>query len=300
MDQLRAIRYFLAVADGSTFTEAAEQFHVPASSISRRITDLETELGATLLQRTTRTVKLTEVGRSYYSQVKNIVSQLEVSNESVRTYHSEPMGHLRISSMVGFGESVILPLMEKFSIQYPKVVLDISLSDEVSTLNRDDIDIAIRGGYPPNERVIAVNLLDNQFYPVASPHYLATNGVPTSAIEFKTHRGLYFRTPNGPTPWLSNLNNQWQDVSAPAVAISNEGSWLIKQAIEGKGIVLFPKWVTQPFVDSGELIEIETSPSVVISQQQNLSVFLLYQKQKYLVPKVKAAVDFLVDNIKEK
>jgi len=297
MDQLRALNYFIAVAESGNFTEAARRFAVPASSVSRRIADLEQQLGASLFQRSTRVVRLTEVGRNYLKQVQPLVAQLAQTNESVRTYQTEPMGTLRISSMVGFGELVLLPLLDEFSERYPKVILDISLTDELSTLNRDDIDIAIRGGYAPNERVVAIKLLDNRFFPVAAPAYLARTGMPAHPSDLRQHAGLYFRTPTGPTAWLSHFDQQWQDVSAPAVAISNHGPWLMARTLAGEGIVLLPKWVTQPYLDRGELVLLNLEPTVSITSHTDPGVFLLYQKHRYLVPKIKRAVDFLVARI---
>lgn len=297
MDQLRAINYFIAVAETSSFTEAAKQFDVPASSLSRRIVDLEQSLSATLLQRTTRVVKLTEVGRDYYTKVKKLVQQLESTNMSVKSYHSDPMGKLRLSTTVGFGENVILPLLDEFSEQYPKVVLDVSLSDELTTFNRDEVDIAIRSGYAPNERVIAVKLKENNFYPVASPAYLEKAGTPKHAEDLKSHVGLFYRTPNGPTPWLSFYSKQWHDVTAPAVVISNSGRWLINKAINGEGILMLPKWSVEENIKAGELLEIKLDQPLNVMQQMDLGVFLLYQKQRYSVPKVKVAVDFLIEKI---
>ena len=221
MDQLRAIRYFSKVAETGSFTKAASAFKVPPSSLSRRVSDLEKSLGATLLKRSTRVVKLTEVGQVYYNDMQHILNQLEQSKETVRSYQTTPMGRLRISSMVGFGEKILLPLLDEFGKLYPEIVLDVSLSDELSALGRDDVDIAIRGGYAPNERVIAIRLMDNGFIPVAAPSYLKVYGVPSHVMELKEHKGLYFKAPNGPTPWLCHLNDQWHDVSGPAVAISN-------------------------------------------------------------------------------
>ena len=168
MDQLRALRYFTAVVETGSFTQAAKRFSVPASSLSRRVADLEKSLGATLLKRSTRTVQVTEIGRSYFEQVRELLLQLEQSDESVRSYQARPMGRLRISSTVGFGERILLPLLEEFSQLYPDVLLDVSLSDELSTLGRDEVDIAIRGGYAPNERVLAIKLMSNQFIPAAA------------------------------------------------------------------------------------------------------------------------------------
>ncbi|MEM7019046.1 MAG: LysR substrate-binding domain-containing protein [Pseudomonadota bacterium] len=298
MDQLRAIRYFCKVAETGNFTKAAQTFGVPPSSLSRRVADLEKSLSATLLKRSTRMVKLTEVGQIYYNEIQEILSRLEHSDEIVRNYQAKPMGQLRISSMVGFGERILMPHLAEFSELYPEIVLDVRLSDELSMLGRDDVDIAIRGGYAPNERVLAVKLMDNEFIPVAAASYLAEMGTPESVMELQHHKGLYYRTPIGPSPWLCNVDGVWQDVSAPAVAISNNGRWLMEKAAAGQGILMTPRWALETFPDSGTLEELTFDPVLRVTQNADMGVYLLYQKQRYLVPKIKAAVEFLVARMK--
>ncbi|MBV1911457.1 MAG: LysR family transcriptional regulator [Kangiellaceae bacterium] len=294
MDQLKALKYFVAVVETESFTNAAARFSVPPSSLSRRIADLESSLGANLLKRSTRVVQVTEIGRDYYSQVSQIIDDLEQSNEAVKSYQLKPKGQLRISCMTGFGDRILLPLLEEFSELYPDIILDVHLSDELSDLSRDNVDIAIRGGYAPNERVVALRLMDNLFVPAASKSYLQRMGVPQNALQLKDHKGLYYRTPIGPTPWLCEVEGQWQDVSAPAVAISNAGRWLLSKAVQGQGIIMLPKWVLQPYIDSGELQLLEINPQLSTTQNPEFAIYLLYQKQRYHVPKVKVAVDFLV------
>lgn len=300
MDQLRAIKYFVKVAETGSFTKAAQHFSVPPSSLSRRVADLENSLGATLLKRSTRVVKLTEIGAEYYRQVGEVLTQLEYSNETVRSYQARPTGTLRISAMAGFGQQILLPLLDEFSERYPKVILDVHLSDELSAMGRDDVDIALRGGYAPNERVVAIKLMDNQFIPAASSAYLQQMGTPQHALELREHKGLYFRTPTGPISWLCEIDGQWQDVSAPAVAVSNGGEWLLEKAVRGQGIVMLPRWVLKPYLERGELTELKISPPLGITQNPALGIYLLYQKQRYHVPKIKAAVDFFVARIKGK
>lgn len=298
MDQLRAIRYFCKVVETGSFTQAALSFHVPPSSLSRRVADLERSLGATLLKRSTRAVKLTEIGRTYYAQVNDILRQLELSNDTVRSYQTVPTGKLRISAMVEFGEPMLFPLLEEFSERYPQIILDVRLSDELTAFSRDDVDIAIRGGYAPNERVVAIKLMGNQFVTVATQAYLARYGVPNSPLELANHYGLYYRTPNGPLRWVSEINGQWQDVSAPQVAISNNGKWLLSKVLAGQGMMMAPRWLLKDYLLSGELKELVFNPAINITSSDDLGIYLLYQKQRYLVPKVKAAVDFLVARIK--
>ena len=299
MDQLKAIHYFQSVAELGSFTKAAKKFSVPPSSLSRRVSDLEESLGATLFKRTTRSVQLTEIGREYLKQTQQIVQQLEEVNESVKSYQTKPMGKLKISSMVGFGEAVLLPLMAEFNQLYPDIVLDISLSDELSTLGRDDVDIAIRGGYAPNERVLAIPLLNNQFVPVASPGYLRDHGTPSSPQDLTSHQALVYRTPMGPQSWYYQQDDQWQIAKYIEKAVSNNGPWLGRKAAGGEGIMMAPRWSVKPYLDSSELVELDIKPELSISQGTKLAVYLLYQKQRYLVPKVKVAVDFLITRVRD-
>lgn len=299
MDQLKALKYFVKVVETGSFTKAAKMLSVPSSSLSRRVADLEQSLGATLLTRSTRSVNLTEIGQTYYQQVREILASLAYSDELVRSYQSTPMGVLHISSMVGFGERMLLPLLDEFSALYPEIMLNVSLSDEVTMLVRDQVDIAIRGGYAPDERVIAIKLMENNFIPVAASSYLQEYGTPVTALELNKHKGLYFKTPTGATPWLCQIKGQWQDVSAEAVLVSNNGRWLVDKAIAGMGILMMPRWALNPYLVSGELHELHLKPPISITQNANLGVFLLYQKQRYQVPKVKAAVDFLIAKVKD-
>lgn len=298
MDQIRALRYFNEVAQNGNFTAAAKKFDVPASSISRRIADLESKLGAQLLTRTTRSVALTEVGRHYFQQTKKILKLLEDSDQSVINYQTKPQGKLKISSMVGFGERILLPILDEFSDRYTDITLDVVLSDEISKLDRDDVDIAIRGGFAPDERVVAIRLMDNEFVPVVSQNYIDQFGLPTSTKELPNHRGLYFKTPMGPTPWLSEIDGQWQDVSAPSMLSSNNGKWLLEKAIVGQGIVMLPRWVVQESLDSGQLKIVEFNEPINITQNQNFAIYMLYQKLAYASPKVKVAIDFIAARVK--
>jgi DNA-binding transcriptional LysR family regulator len=298
MDQLRALKYFVKVVETGSFTQAANLFSVPPSSLSRRIADLEKSLGATLLKRSTRVVILTEIGQRYYQQVSDIINSLEMTDESVRNYQSTPMGVLNISSTVAFGEQLLLPLLDEFSLLYPQVTLNVNLSDELTTLARDEVDIAIRGGYAPDERVIAIKVMNNDFIPVVAESYLEKFGYPTDPLNLRSHQGIYFKTPVGATPWLCEIKGQWHDVSATPLLITNNRQWLLEKAMAGAGILMMPRWAVDKYLKSGELIELNFTPTVTVTRNPKLGMYLLYQKQRYQVPKIKAAVDFLVARIK--
>lgn len=109
---------------------------------------------------------------------------------------------------------------------------------------------------------------------------------------------MYFKTPVGPTPWLCEIKGQWHDVSAPSLLTTNNGNWLLKKAILGQCILMMPRWVLSTYLQSKQLVELDIKPSLTVTQNPSIGIFLLYQKQRYQVPKLKAAIDFLVARIK--
>ena len=299
MDQLKAMRYLLAVARTGSFSEAAKQWDVPPSSVSRRVSELERQLGAELVQRTTRTVSLTEVGAQYCRDAERLLHQLAEADDAVRDYQQAPQGVLKINSMVGFGERVLLPLLDQYVARYSQVTLEVTLSDELSKPGSDDVDIVIRGGFAPEERVMAVRLLDNAFIAVAAPEYLQRHGTPATPQELRAHQGLFFKTPTGPTPWLTEIDGHWQNVSGRAQTVSNNGRWLVRQAIAGKGILMMPEWALREELRRGELQPLTFAAPLVVTQSPEFAVYLLYQKLRYRIPKVRTAVDFICREVQQ-
>lgn len=224
MDKLRALQYLVKVADTLSFSRAAKAFGVPASSISRRITDLEADLGVQLLHRTTRTVRLTEVGALYLEQVRAGIAQLNDAEELVAQRSNTPSGTLRISTMPGYGRLLLLPALQDFGERYPQIVLDVHLSDTLVDLGRDQIDIAIRGGRQPQDRVVARKLDPNRFILAASPQYLATMGTPRTLDDLQGHRALMYRGPNAVIPWQGLDEEGWREIPVTPAFISNDGA----------------------------------------------------------------------------
>ncbi len=299
MDKLKALSYFVETVERGSFSSAAKCYRVPASSISRRIADLEAQLGAQLLVRNTRSISLTEVGKQYFQQAQRVLEQINHADQVVKQYQSQPKGVLKISAMVGFGESVLFPILDQFSEQYPDIILDVVLSDELSKLEKDDVDIAIRGGYAPDERVVAIRLMNNDFVAAASPAYLEKHGCPHNTPDLIHHDGLFFKTPIGPTPWLTEIDGEWQEVSGSLKLVSNHGQWLLNKALQGEGILMLPKWVLQPSFNSGALQELTFDQPLQVSHRKDLAIYLLYQKLEYSIPKIKAAVDFITEKVRE-
>jgi len=297
MDKLRAMQYLLKVADTLSFSRAAKAFGVPASSISRRITDLEAELGVELLHRTTRTVRLTEVGALYAEQVRAGVAQLNDAEELVGQRSSTPSGTLRISTMPSYGQLLLMPALQEFCERYPDIVLDLHLGDALVDLGRDQIDIAIRGGRQPQDRVVARKLDPNRFILAASPQYLARMGTPRTLDDLQGHRALLYRGPNTVIKWQGLDADGWREISVTPAFISNDGASLLAMACQHHGLVLLAEWGLQDYLRRGELVPVTLEQPLSVGRGGEAGIYLLYLQTRYRIPKVRVAVEFLVERL---
>ena len=295
MDKIKALRYFIKVVETSSFTQAARSLSVPASSVSRRIRDLEAELKVDLFHRSTRVVKLSDLGQIYYEQVKDIVTALDDADDFISRRSDVPSGVLRISVMPGYGSLVLQPVLEKFKKRYPEIVLDIELTNQLSDITQNEVDIAIRGTSVLPDRAIAKKLSDNRFVLVASPDYLKTHGIPRQTDELESHSSLLYRGPNGILHWQVYTNNRWRELITQPAYISNDGIYLKRAVLRGEGIALLPSWGIVDELRSGSLKVLEMSDGVVtVSRALHSGIYLLYLKPRYRIARIKAAVDFLV------
>ena len=299
MDKIRALRYFKRVAELHSFTRAAEEFGIPASSISRRIKDLEKMLGVELLQRSTRAVKLTELGTVYYSMIEEGVRVLDDADELVSQRMDAPSGIIRITAMPSYGELVLSPILEKFNQAYPGIVFDLYYSDDLMTLGKDPFDIAIRGGYAPDERVIAKRLSGHEFKLVATPKFLESLGcsMPLSLDTLKSCKTLQYRGPKGLIDWYVMTDDNWEKIDIKPSMICNNGMILSRAALQHQGIAFMPQWGMQPYLDSGEVVEVPTADIISLNRSRDIGIFLLYLRSKYQIPKIKRCVDFLLSHL---
>lgn len=298
MDRLRAIRYFLKVAELGSFTAAAKVLGVPASSLSRRIQDLESELGTSLLHRTTRSVSLTELGTVYRDQVRPAVDQLQHADEMITERPASPSGLLRITSDPGYGTLLLMPALSKLKRTYPKLILDIELTDQVYNLANNEVDLAIRSTADLPERAIARKLADSDHRLVASPSYVAAYGRPTKLADLQEHKMMLYRGPQQLIKWQAETDAGWVEVPAAPVFICNVGRALVTEAVAGTGLGLFPAWGIQEELKEGRLVEISLEDArLSLSRSHSPGIYLLYNQPKYRLNKIKAAVDFLLGEL---
>jgi DNA-binding transcriptional LysR family regulator len=298
MDKLKAMYHLCCIAEAGSFSAAAKLANVPVSTVSRSIQALESELGAELLKRSTRHVALTEIGKIYFNESKDILAAIESAEGRVGSYQNAPSGILRISALPHYAEFRLLPLLKEFQSRYPQIVVDLELSNQASELHRDGADIAIRGGREPDGRVIAQRIEDNTHRLCASISYINKFGTPKAISELSQHRALLYRSPAQVLHWHVESHGTWERVDISTAQISNSLRVIRQGLLTDQGMAMLPAWSIEEEIADGRLrwVPMKETLSIVASHPAS-SIYMLYQQPQYIIPKIKVAVDYFKKNL---
>ena len=294
MDQLRALRYFSKLAQTLSFSETADYFRVPSSSVSRRIKDLEENLGIELFLRTTRSVSLTDLGVLYLAEIKTALQTIEIADEMCKAQSISPSGTVRITAMPAYAELYVLPAIDKMRKLYPDLEFDLNITDQTLSLSSNDADIAIRATSDLPEQVVARQLSKHNFILVASPDFINQNGKPQTSDDLNWFPIFMYRTPRGVLNWQAQKNQIWKDIELTPKYVSNHGQSLLESVVSGQGIALLPSWGVAKEISTGQLQEIELKDGrLSTSGDLKMNMYLLYHPPKFQLKKIRLTVDFL-------
>ncbi|MCJ8312470.1 MAG: LysR family transcriptional regulator [Pseudomonadales bacterium] len=302
MDKLRALRYFRRTVELNSFSLASEEFDVPPSSVSRRIKDLEKELGLELLRRTTRHVSTTELGQLYYQRIVKILDTLDDADDLVSQHKGALEGKLRISALQGYGEKVLYPVLQKFSQLYPAITLDLDFSQNLAAFSKDAVDIAIRAGKVSDDRVVARFLFRDEFKMVATSKLIAAlqkkyNKDILNVEDLLSCPTIQFRGPYGLVSWWHQSKEKWQKLAINPVMTTNSGDTNLAAVLANEGIAIFPHWWIKEHLSRGEIKEVPFAGCISHMPGPELEMSILNQAAKYQVPKIKLCVDFLLEHL---
>ncbi len=286
MDRLTAMRVFVRVVDEQSFTAAAASLDMPRSSVSRQLAALEEHLGARLLNRSTRTMAVTEVGRAYYERCVRILSDVDEAERAITSLQTSPRGTLRISAPLSFGQSFLGAPVARFLSRYPDVEVQMMLNDRVVDLVDEGFDLAIRIGTLPDSALIARKIGSADSVLCAAPSYVEEHGAPASFGDLRDHECLRYafqtmgwRTADG------------EHVAVHGRMLANNGELLLQAAIAGHGILLSPLFIAGPALRRGDLVQL--LPDVPFTQA---GIYAVYPHSRHLSAKVRSFVDFVLED----
>jgi DNA-binding transcriptional LysR family regulator len=283
---------FVEVVNAQSFTGAANNLGLPKSTISRKITQLEEHLGVRLLQRTTRTLHLTDSGSAYYNHCAQIISDIKEANIAITQMQSTPSGTIRLTAPVLFGSEVLASLITEFLTEYPEINIDMMLSDQVVDIVQEGCDLAFRVGDLADSSLIARRLGETALTLVATPEYLQKNGVPTQPQDLTSHHAISFsRMKNWDFHTASGENT---NVNVNARIISNDIHCIHKFILSGLGIGKLPSLVCADDIKAGRL-----KPLLCDWMYGTSPIHVVYPSNRHLSIKVRAFVDFIVERLRE-
>lgn len=257
------IELFCLAAELENFKEAALRAGLTPAAVSRSVSRLEAHMGVRLFERSTRKVRLTASGRAYYEQCRPALDLLGTAARELTGRQDEPSGRVRISMPTPWGHFLVLPLLPAFHERYPKVEIDVQLSNRNVDLIADGFDLAIRGRAPPDSRLVARKLMDAELVVVASPAYLAQAGVPRTPAELMLHQCIQLERPGTgqAMPWV------FADAAAdgaPELQLATRGAFRcsddllgsITLARAGAGIAQAYRFIVEEDLKRGSLLEL--------------------------------------------
>ncbi|MGZ2749537.1 LysR family transcriptional regulator [Burkholderia stagnalis] len=293
MDKFSSLRAFVEVAEAGGFSSAGRRLDLAASSVVRAVDALEASLGAVLLNRTTRQVTLSDAGAVYYAHAKRLLEALAEADALVSDRGSEPSGPLRVSVPVVYGARCIAPHVAAFLARYPKLDIDLQLTDERVDLVVGRIDVAIRlGAAEPSADVVARPLGTFQRYVVASHAYLEAHGTPATPGELVDHACLRFHFGGDQQAWTFADARGTTKIIVAGRLKSNHSEVLRDAALDGAGIALLPDWLVGADVRSGRLRRLFDQYDVTPDAARSV-ITALYLPNQRGSKRVAAFIDFV-------
>jgi len=295
MDVMHSMAVFRRVVEAKNFSAVARETNMSQSTVSKHIAALEERLGTKLLNRSTRSLKLTEAGKEYYHHCIRILNDFQEAEASVGKGKIKPTGTLRISTGAAFGRTFMLPYLNEFFSTYPDINIDLLFDDDYVDLVKQGIDLAIRIGPLADSTLIARKIGSSPRVVVASPEYLVKHGRPKKPADLIKHNCLLYSLQKAPDLWYFNSAQEGDEsvrVSGRLKASSPDA--ICDATMEGLGISVLCEWYARKYIKDGRL--------KVILQDYHPTAYdinAVYPERKFVPQKVKRMIEFLARKVKE-
>jgi DNA-binding transcriptional LysR family regulator len=290
MDRLDAMRAFVAVADLQGFAPAARKLGLSPSGVTRLIAALEEHLGARLLQRTTRSVTLTDVGTRYLERVRRILADVEEAEGSAEGERTRPSGRLVVSAPVGFGRLHVSPIMSAYLMRYPEVAGELRLADRMINLVEDGVDLAVRIGHLADSSLVARHVGEMRRIVVASPGYLKQRGEPGTPAAIASHETIQFGAMTASPDWRFVEDGREIRVACAPRFTTNSADAAIQHAERDGGLTRVLAYQAAEAIKAGRL-----RIALTKFEQPPLPIHLVYPTSRLLSAKVRTFIDLVIE-----
>lgn len=288
ISDLTHLRVFVAVFETNSFSSAARRLSMTPSAVSRHMSDLESQLGARLVSRTTRNFVVTEIGRHFYSRCVNILEELGMAVMETQQYTQEPKGMLRITAPAVLAQHHIAPYIPRFLSQNPGLTVDMLLTSQIIDLVRSGVDVGIRVTSEVDPSYIAIKLAPNKRVFAASPAYLRRAGTPTTPDELTQHNCLTSRAEHSAALWPIRTGSTVTQLRVTGNLIADNGEILLEATLQGVGIAMLPMFLAGPYLRSGRLVPLLDEHTVA-----STAIYAVLPQRKYVPRKARCFIDFL-------
>jgi len=290
MDSLQGMVVFAKVVEAMSFSAAAKTLGLSKSAVSKQVSHLEDRLGARLLNRTTRRLVLTEVGRVYYEHAARVLVEAEAAERAVSNLSEVPRGVLKVNVPMSFGFQHIAPALPEFLATAPELRIDLALSDRYVDLMEEGFDMAVRIARDPlaDSSLVARRLAPNRMVVYGSTEYLAKHGEPRHPDDLTQHCCLGYTYAASPDEWPFVIDGKPHVVKVKGPIRANNGDALHAAALNHAGLVVSPT-----FICGGDLQKGLVRPVLCDFTLWQSSIFAVYPSGRHLTPKVRAFIDFL-------
>lgn len=287
MDRVTAAKVFVDLAYSGSFTRTADRLEMSRPMVSRHLEAMESWLQARLFHRTTRKISLTSAGEQCLPEVEAWLEQAEAL-PLLGVHEQDPGGHLRLATSMSFGHSQLVPALKGFMEQYPRVTVELELQDSVTDLTAQRIDLALRFAANPDPALIGKPIALCESVLVASPDYLARRGAPETPQALAEQDCLGYRNFGRHVWHLRDAAGEINEAEIRCRLTANEVTALMSAALQGMGIAMLPTYMTQRYLESGEL-----KPVLADYKPEDLKIYILYVSRKHQLPAMRALIDYL-------
>ncbi|MGI2109344.1 LysR substrate-binding domain-containing protein [Shewanella frigidimarina] len=285
---LNRVQIFSQVVEQGSFTGAAKALGITKATVSRKIADLEADAGVQLLFRTTRSLKLTEAGSSYYHRISKILQDLQNAEDLLSASQQDIKGNLKVICPIELGQLFLGRILARFLAAYPNITIDAELTNRKIDVIEEGVDFLFQITEQHDPKLQSYSLVTASRLLMASPTYLKRHGTPQIPQDLMFHTAIKLQSAHINGGWRIFDGNQWLDLDPPAQLKVNNVTFAREAAIEGLGITAVPVFIAQEAIDSKQLIPIlEDFPMM------QTKVTLSFPQRVYLPRKYRVFVEFL-------